>query len=124
MKRSNLFILFISVLFFVSVSCKKEGIGGKSSISGYVNHHGLRIPNAVVYIKYGATEFPGTDLAKYDDKTTSDASAYYEIKNLRRGNYYLYSLGFDNSINEVVSGGVAVKLLYNKSADTDIPVTE
>jgi hypothetical protein len=121
--KTNLSIL-IAFLFMATTACKKEGSGGKSSVSGNVQHHGANIANAVVYIKYGATEFPGADVSLYDDKTTSNGSAYYEFKSLRRGNYFLYAVGFDNSVSEVVSGGIAVKLMYNKSAQSNIPVTE
>ena len=124
MKNVLPLLLLLAFTTFLFASCKKEGIGGKSSVSGYVKHHGLAISNAVVYIKYGATEFPGTDISKYDDRATSNSEAFFEIENLRRGNYYLYSVGFDNSISEVVFGGIAVKLLANKSVDTDVPVSE
>jgi len=40
---------------------KDAGIGGKSTITGHVTHHGTPIPNAVVYIKYGTSAFPGDD---------------------------------------------------------------
>ena len=106
------------------ISCYKEGTGGKSNISGYVMHHSKLIPNAVVYIKYGAKEFPGTDVAAYDQSITADANAHYEFTDLRKGDYFLYGVGFDNSGPYTVVGGIAVKLKYNKTTTTDIPVTE
>jgi len=115
-------LLFITILVFTS--CYKEGVGGKSSVSGYVQHHSLKISNAVVYIKYGATEFPGFDVSAYDASTTCDANAYFEIKDLRKGDYYLYSKGYDNSIMSEVTGGIGIKLKYNKSIATNVPVTE
>ncbi len=105
-------------------SCYKEGNGGKSSVNGYVAHHSNRIPNANVYIKYGAVEFPGTDVSKYNASVTCDGGGYYEIKDLRKGDYYLYSVGYDSSIMENVSGGIGIKLKYNKTIVSDIPVTE
>lgn len=118
------FFLYLVPIVFLTMSCHKEGIGGKSSVDGIVNHHSKPIPNAVVYIKYGATDFPGTNVNAYDDHTTADANARYEYYNLRMGNYYLYAVGYDNSIFQTVSGGVAVKLNYDKSYTTDVPVTE
>jgi len=114
-------LILLSLLFY---SCHKEGIGGKSSLDGTVYHHSKPIPNAIVYIKYGATDFPGTNVSSYDDHTTADASAKYQFDNLRKGNYYLYGVGYDDAIFATVSGGVAIKLKYNKSASTDVPVTE
>jgi hypothetical protein len=120
-------IAVLSLLFVLSVSitsCRKEGTGGKSSVSGSVKHHSKLIPNAVVYIKYGATEFPGSNVALYDASVTADANAHYEFKDLRKGDYYLYGVGYDNTIMEIVSGGVGAKLKYNKETTADVPVTE
>ncbi|MES2139577.1 MAG: hypothetical protein V4511_07695 [Bacteroidota bacterium] len=115
----------ISVISILSFSaCYKEGNGGKSIVNGYVSHHSHRIPGSTVYIKYGAVEFPGTDVSKYDASVTADATAHYEFKDLRKGEYYLYGVGYDNAIQEIVSGGTGVKLKYNKATTSDIPVTE
>ena len=120
--------IFLSCLFVIVIittnSCYKEGTGGKSSIAGTVYHHDRPIPNCVVYIKYGAVEFPGTDVSKYDASVTADASAHYEFHDLRRGDYYLYGVGFDNAGPFPVSGGIGIKLKYNKTLNTDVPVTE
>ena len=116
-------IIFIIAGIFIS-SCKKEGEGGHSSVSGNVKHHSKLIPNAIVYIKYGATEFPGPDINLYDAHVTSDTNAHYEIKDLRKGDYYLYGVGTDISGPFTVSGGIGIRLKYNKSSVNDVPVTE
>lgn len=105
-------------------SCHKEGPGGKSAVTGYVAHHSHKIPNAIVYIKYNATEFPGADVSKYDASVTADANGYYLIKDLYKGDYYVYGFGYDSSIQENVVGGIGVKLKRNETKTTDIPVTE
>ena len=113
-----------AILLVATSSCRKAGTGGKSTVSGYVMHHSKRIPSAVVYIKYGAKEFPGTDVSVYDASVTAGTDAHYEIKNLRKGDYYIYAVGWDDSILQQVSGGISVKLKYDKATTTDIPVTE
>jgi hypothetical protein len=124
-KVSSARIILLLIIFAVNFSaCLKEGPGGKSSISGAVMHHEIIIPNSTVYIKYNATEFPGTDLSKYDASTTADASAHYEFKGLRKGDYYLYGVGFDNMIADEVTGGIHVKIKYNTDSEADVPVTE
>lgn len=117
----NYFILLATLLLLVS-SCKKEGTGGKSSVSGNVKHHQELIPNAIVYIKYGAVEFPGGDVSVYDDKVTCDTNANFEFKDLQKGDYYLYGVGLDNSL--IVTGGIGITLKRNKSSVNDVPVTE
>src|SRR3989344_1288105 len=121
MKNIFKHLLFASlsiIIVFTLGSCKKEGTGGKSSVSGNVKHHQELIPNAVVYIKYGATEFPGADISLYDDQITSDTNAHYEFKDLQKGDYYLYGVGLDNA--ETVTGGIGIILNRNKSSENDV----
>jgi hypothetical protein len=122
LKSFSVLIIILTMIF--STACHKEGSGGKSSVYGYTKHHTAVIPNCVVYIKYGAKEFPGADVSKYDASITADANGYYEFKDLRKGDYYLYGVGYDASISEAVSGGVSIQLKYNKSTETNVPVTE
>lgn len=120
----NARLIIFSVVLLVVTSCKKEGPGGRANIHGVVAHHGLPIPNATVYIKYGATEFPGTDVAEYDDQVTADATGKYEFSNLVKGDYYLFATGYDAAILENVKGGVYVKVKRNEHKEAEIPVTE
>lgn len=107
--------IIIAVLAIIVIaSCKKEGMDGKATLKGYVKHHAVFIPNATVYIKYGATEFPGTDVSNYDASVQANANAYYEIKNLNKGSYYLYGVGYDSAISAPVFGGVPVKIKYSE----------
>ena len=126
MKHFIKFCKVVVVIVFITTvsSCHKEGGGGKSTVNGYVTHHGKVIPHAIVYIKYGATEFPGADVSSYDASLTTDVYSHYEFDDLRMGNYYLYGLGYDNDIMQTVAGGVGVKLKYDKTTHIDVPVTE
>src|SRR5689334_2711014 len=117
-------IAFSALLILTITSCHKEGSGGKASLTGYVKHHSMTIPNCVVYIKYGATEFPGSNVSSYDDHVVADGSGHYTISSLYKGDYYLYGAGYDASIMENVYGGVAVKIKKNKEITQDVPVTE
>lgn len=118
-------LISISVFsVFAFGSCYKEGNGGKSGVNGNVSHHGHLVANAIVYIKYDAVEFPGADVSKYNASVTADANGHYEFKDLRKGVYYLYAVGYDNSIMETVTGGTGIKLKYNKATSSDIPVLE
>lgn len=118
---ATLSLLFVSFSF---TACHKEGTGGKAWVNGIVKHHSKSIPNAVVYIKYGATELPGINPGDYDDHVTADATGHYEIDNLYKGNYYLYAIGWDDEIFSDVKGGTAIDIKKNKSYEMDVPVTE
>ena len=88
-------------------------------------HHQQPIPNAMVYIKYGTQDSPGSNITYYDANVKADANANYQFNNLRRGDYYLFSIGFDSTIVEQVSGGVPVKVKNKEETVTlDVPVVE
>ena len=119
----------ISILLTASCllvfSCGKEGPGGKSAIKGYVKHHNNSIPNAVVYIKYGTKEQPGTDVTYYDASVNADTSAYFEFIDLKRGDYYLFGVGFDSIMGAPVIGGVPVEIKKKtETIEVNVPVTE
>lgn len=124
MKKYTLIISALLLVCNTVVSCKKEGLGGKCSLSGTVKHHAFPIPNATVYIKYGAIEFPGNDVTQYDASFTTDATAHYEFKDLQKGNYYLYGVGYDSAYMQAVVGGVYIKLRQREAKTSDVPVTE
>ena len=79
--------MIISFLLFIS--CKKNELGGKSTITGKVTHHSKSIANATIFIKFNAENFPGADTTLYDDKVRCDADGIFSIK-CYKGNYFLY----------------------------------
>ncbi len=118
-------ILFLTAVSFVLLSaCKKNEAGGKSTISGVVKHHSKIIGNAIVYIKFGATEFPGADSSKYDTSVKADADGKYSFK-CYKGDYYLYGTGIDDRVPPLyVSGGVPAKVRHKEELAVDVAVTE
>jgi len=122
--KTTALILFIGIVASSIYSCKKEGPGGKSTIMGVVKHHSDFIPNATVYIKYGAIDFPGESTSNYDSQVTADAQGNYQFTDLVKGDYYLYGYGYDATIFEDVKGGVAVNVKKNKTVETVVAVTE
>ena len=116
------FLFFIGLVFF---SCKKNELGGKSTIKGAVKHHAKVIANATVFIKFNAKEFPGTDTTLYDAKVKADADGNYIIK-CYKGDYYLFGLGSDYALPPPykVTGGLSVHIRNKESIDIEIAVTE
>jgi hypothetical protein len=124
MKNSfKICFVFAGMLLFFN-ACKKEGVGGKSSVKGYAQHHGAPIPNCKIYIKYGATDFPGTNLSDYDATVTANTRAYYEFPDLRKGNYYLYGVGYDSAFAQIVVGGIGIKLRNKENLEKNIAISE
>ncbi|MCC7301078.1 MAG: hypothetical protein IT233_00395 [Bacteroidia bacterium] len=124
----NIIIAAMAAIALLLTACSKEGTGGNAQIMGSVKHHDLLIPGATVYIKYGAKDFPGSDVSKYDASTTADLTdAHYHFEGLKRGDYFLYGVGYDSSISAPVVGGVHVKIKFGdrkKTVEQDVPVTE
>lgn len=116
-------IPLLLVLFFYA--CKKNQLGGKSTIKGVVAHHSKKIPNAMVYIKFNATEFPGKDVNTYDANTKSDVNGTFSFT-CYKGDYYLYAVGYDYDTKApyLVNGGVPVTIRNNESVDAIVAVTE
>ena len=123
-KQLIFFAIALVALSITFTSCKKEGTGGKSSISGKVEHHGAAIPGSIVYIKYGAIDFPGSTASSYDAQVTADAQGTYKFEGLQKGDYYLYGVGYDNAIVDNVRGGIAVNIRRNEEKEVNVPVTE
>ena len=110
--------------------CRKneEASGGKAQISGFVEFtgtingypvSGARISrNTVVYIKYGATSFPGTDLSQYDNQQNVDSKGNFDFGTMFIGSYYLYATGVyieNNGFQTNVAGGVQVNITNRKA---------
>lgn len=113
------------VISLLTISgCHKEGLGGNASISGTVYHHEVPIPNCVVYIKFNTDEFQGDTPESYDASVTADATGKFIFSKVYKGDYYLYGIGIDKNIQEIVKGGVAIKVKKNKAYSQDVPVTE
>jgi hypothetical protein len=122
MKKYLIFSLVFSLAF---LSCKKNELGGKAEIKGQIKHHTKIIPNATVYIKFDAKEFPGSDVSVYNDKVTADALGNYTIK-CYKGDYYLFAVGYDEDVPapHTVKGGVPISIRNKELVEAELAVTE
>ena len=116
---------FIICLLACITACKKNQLGGKATLKGVVAHHGEPIPNAVVYIKFNTSEFPGTNTDAYDTSVSTDSNGNYSI-NFYKGTYYIYAVGLDMDIPApyTVSGGFSFSIKNKQHLNRDIAVTE
>ncbi len=118
-------LFFVIALMLNISSCKKNQVGGKSSVKGVVAHHGKPIANARVFIKYNTTEFPGDDYKSYDTFVDADDQGNYKVQ-LYKGSYYLYAKGYDMDIPSpfVVQGGLSISIRNKENLTKDIAVSE
>lgn len=124
---------FLAILALASLnSCKDKcdkdspGLSGNVTLEGHVKHHSAAIPNSRVYIKFGASEFPGADTTLYDAGTSANSTdAHYSISGLSPGDYYLYGVGYDPSLQDSVFGGIGIEICEDGgTVETNVPVTE
>ena len=116
-------LILFACLLIAFISCKKNQLGGQSTVSGTVLHHSRFIAGARVFIKFNAKEFPGNDTTKYDAKVVADLSGTYNF-NCYQGNYFLYAYGYDDQLRLPVFGGTSVKVRTNEIVSTDLAVFE
>ena len=123
--RFSLNLSFIICLLVCITACKKNQLGGKSTITGVVAHHGTPISNAVVYIKFNTSEFPGANTDVYDTSVSADSNGNYSI-NFYKGSYYIYAVGLDMDLPApyTVSGGFSLSIKNKEYLTRDIAVTE
>ncbi|MDI1356099.1 MAG: hypothetical protein PSX36_14365 [bacterium] len=117
------YVVFALGLLLFFGSCKKNQLGGKSTVRGQVAHHEKMIPFARVFIKFNAKEFPGSDTSIYDSRITTGADASYTF-NCYKGDYYLYAFGYDDAILKNVKGGLPLKVRTNENITANLAVTE
>jgi uncharacterized GH25 family protein len=124
----NIKYIFLIVCALNFASCKKNQLGGKSNIKGKVMHHDKAIPFAKIYIKYGATEFPGTNVADYSTSIDADHNGNFLIEKIYHGDYYFYAVGNDDAVSTSVGnvkGGMHLKVkMLKEVTGVVVPVTE
>jgi hypothetical protein len=120
-------ILFFCVGLILFASCAKEGTGGDATLVVFLKHHTKVIPNKAwypdtVFVKFNAKELPGTKVSDFDTYFVGEAGEdHVHCEELKWGDYYLYGVGFDTTISQKVSGGMAVKIKRkDRKAETDI----
>ena len=125
--------LLLSVITCTVFSCAKEGTGGKATLVTFLKHHGKPIINHVgypdtVFVKFNAKELTGTKPSDFDTYFVGEAGEdHVHCEELKWGDYYLYGVGYDSTILQRVSGGMAVKIKRkerNDETDIDMAVTE
>jgi hypothetical protein len=107
-------------------SCEYAGIGGNVTIVAYPKHHASETRPYHAFVKFNATDFPGNNPNYYDLDITADTTEnHIEIKNLKRGKYFIYLTAYDTSSTINVNGGIPLTVSQNfGEMIITIPVTE
>ena len=130
--KPGFILLFIGTMLFASCEKKEElnnqVVKGTNKLIVSVKHHTLSLQGINVYLKFNATEFPGTDTTLYDWVSISNNSGIAVFENLFEGNYFLYAKGLDTNISMQVIGASGAVLnsstITNNEAYVTLYVTE
>jgi hypothetical protein len=124
------------VVFFIGAAwagCKKNGLGGDTTLVVFMKHHGNIIKNHygypdTIFVKFKATDLPGTSPDKFDTYFVGEPGEdHIHCVGLRPGKYYLYGVGIDSTGPYRVKGGAAVKIKWSErkeEIDLNLAVTE
>lgn len=92
-------------------------------------HHGVPVPNAIVYIKFNADSFPGFNrpAAYFDDSVRTDANARGCIESVPEGHHWLVAISYDDTYYPPIVYGslpVTISLSGRPKIDTILYVSE
>jgi hypothetical protein len=95
-------LFFLFVFTISSFGCKKHDDPVIVQANGvraflFVNHHGVAIPFARVFVKNGSVSWPGADTTLYDARYVTDANGLLTISGIPngQGGYVYYAKGVD-----------------------------
>jgi hypothetical protein len=123
----HLSIPLCMALFFLS--CEKaadapvDTAKGKIVMTVTAKHHSWGVPGLPVYLKYNATEFPGTNTALYNMSGITDQNGAVQFTQLSLGNYYLYARGWDALFGDTVYGYMPVVVNTSTAGGNLVDVT-
>ncbi len=128
MKFSLKHVITLSLLSIVLFSCERNkdevaGKGGSATLKVTPQHHGDDISNSKVKLKYNTQELP----ASFDEEVTTvqeNGKPVATFTGLKKGNYYVYSTGYDSSIGQDVAGGIPYTIKEENTQNITVPVTE
>src|SRR4051812_8870496 len=114
--------IFTAAIFAIALlaiqSCNKAGTDGEATLVVFPQHHGRTIPNAAgypdsVYVKFNTQDLPSDPTHNYDVVFVGEVGEdHVHCTSLHSGKYYLFATGWDTTISQRVSGGMAVKIKY------------
>ncbi|MBS1616499.1 MAG: hypothetical protein JST06_10330 [Bacteroidetes bacterium] len=129
-------LLCSAALFSSFSSCKKSddnglscpaGDGGNTQVVVFATRGGDTILNTAgndtVYVKYGASQSPGTDPALYDKAFAGEQGEnHIHLTRLKCGTYFLYRVSWDPLSQQRYSGTVAISFTKT-SGEIDTLIT-
>ncbi len=138
MKIKPVHILLLAAFTLCFLSCKKEGLekciagsGGYMTLKVFLQHHEHAVVNLknyrdTIYIKFNSQEYPGSNPSAYDLVAIGEwPGDFVSIPNLKCGDYYLYSVGFESVHSVRVTGGIPFSTEQkNGEISVTIPVSE
>ncbi len=124
MSRKSTLLLVLLTLNILG--CTIGGNDVRTHVCFQTKHHEEVIPNITIYVKYGATEYPGYEPeSQFHDVWTSDENGRVCMSDVPLGSHWFMAIGYDEKIREQVIGNMPLRLdLNNLTIDTILYVGE
>ncbi|WP_147321908.1 hypothetical protein [Mucilaginibacter conchicola] len=103
----RLFIAGFVVLLWGMAACKKDGTAN-GSLKVIVEHNGIKINGASVYLNRDSTYHPDSLNDEYDKMQKADAIGEVVFHNLMPGTYYVYAAGFERDNHAGIEGADSI----------------
>ncbi len=123
---------FYLTLLFAFATCRTaevEDVPLPTEICVQTQHHGVLVPNAMVYVKFNADTFPGFNqpAAYFDDSVRTGPDARGCIASVPEGSHWLIAVSYDDTyFPPIVRGSlpVTISLSGRPKIDTILYVSE
>lgn len=112
MNKLRLVIFLCLILSVIIMGCDKELT--KTDVLVKVVSDGVRIEQAVIYVKDGAKSDPTIPTSQYDRSFGADAKGEANLI-LPFNEYYILARGYSPSLKKYLSGGVTLRLIKDGS---------
>jgi hypothetical protein len=98
-----LFIAGLAVLYFAMAGCKKDN-AANGSLKVIVEHNGIKVTGASVFLNRDSTYHPDSLNDEYDKIQKADATGEVVFHDLKPGTYYIYASGFERENHNDIEG--------------------
>ncbi len=123
------YLLLLLLAFAACRPAATEDTPLPTEICVRTQHHGVPVPNSMVYVKFNTDSFPGYNRpsAYFDDSVRTDADARGCIAAVPEGHHWLIAISHDdNYFPPIVYGSLPVNISLNgrPKIDTILYVSE
>ncbi len=128
--KANIISILTVLLCTSFISCKKSQVASEATLTVYVHHHEVPVPNWPIWIKkrlpnQSDLQFYRTNDGAFDQILISNTEAKVTFSGLRPGEYLIHARGLDPILRDSIQGTQAI-IIADPPSDKSLymPVSE